>query len=457
MRTVPKVTVFLIFIAVAGLYTMPSGVAGPFSLPVPFSSPSFSAVVGGGTGGGTREGGGGVEVSGGEGGESEDFDSEEVESTEVESKEVESKDVSHSQVSTSKPSALSTSAESTIVATATARLSSFQPLRGVRYLYEHLHLLLYVPPFLPGDPVVIRHAGSITPGVSGERPSPDCGEGGEIDLSIYVRLLGPEIITGIAVPHPTDACTWLFEYSDQYAVPSASGTETETLPTLTPGSYNVTVKAYGLSDSADLSISQCNFTSNSVLTGTVLSEYQPFGSFYGEGRSCCEMCTRKPDCAGWTFTGYKGIATKCIFYSTITGERIATEGSEGWPKGAGTPTAEDPNYSKYVSGTSRPKNLPVSYYLGCGYAAGLEDAVCLEEGTDDEPLMAAETVVVRTGAAGGNVGGSGGEGEVPREINLPRCGSGESEARASHGRWVRSDSEELGCPAVDSPRTPQTK
>ena len=318
-----------------------------------------------------------------------------------------------------------------------ARLADFQPLRGVRYLYEQHGLLLYVPSFLPGDPVVVRHAGSISPGTSGGRPSPDCGPGGGIDLTIWIRLHGPEIIAGLAVPHPTEPCTWQFSY--------ASGAGLPGLPP--PGSYAVTVKAYGLSDSADVDISLCNSTANKVLTGTVLSAYEPFGTFYGEGPSCCEMCTRNPGCVQWTYTGFKGIGTKCILYESVEGERIAVEGEEGWPEGAELPTMADPNFSKYVSGVTRPKSLPVAYFLGCGFAAALEDAVCLAEGTDDTALMepGAGTLVVKA------------KGEAPATNTLPRCGSEGNEAPASWGRWVRSNVEELGCPTVDSPRTPETK
>ena len=179
---------------------------------------------------------------------------------------------------------------------------------------------------------------------------------------------------------------------------------------------------------------QCSLVPQKVLTGSVLYEYQPFGSFYGEGRSCCEMCTRDPECTHWSYTGYKGVAVKCIFYESVESEAIVEDSDE--------------EHSGFTSGTSRPKatpTSPVSYYLGCGYAAGLEMDVCLDEGRDDMPLIAAPTMVAPQRATPGG------------ERELPRCGSKGTEAKVGHGRWVRSDAVELGCPEVERVQTPETK
>jgi len=235
---------------------------------------------------------------------------------------------------------------------ATNRMAGLQPRRGVRYLYEKYNLLLGVEPIVysTNHRAIIRivdlHPLNANINCSG------------IDLTIWVRIAGPEIISGIAIPKQNSSCTWEFSNNEPLAL---------------PGTYEVSVKVLALNDGADRIKEECRFQENTLFrSGTILLNYTPPGVFYSTQHNCCEMCTRHENCTHFVAFLNKTDSVKCVLYSSVTSEAYnITIGN---------------NKVLTIAGISKSKQRP-TVFLGCGYGQGLEMNFCLDEGRDDMPFI----------------------------------------------------------------------
>ena len=170
--------------------------------------------------------------------------------------------------------------------------------RGVSYMFNKHGHLLYVPPYVPDSNTIIIASNSTSDFAS------DCP-----NLTLWVRLHGPELITGLATPNlATPTCSWTF-----------------TFPPPSSGNYTLAVKLQSLnSPSLDINRSLCSKKVNLQYRGTAIKTISSPGSFYSSWEGCCDICTRMPNCNYWTSRDGN---PRCLFYEEIEGEEVT--GLEG--------------------------------------------------------------------------------------------------------------------------------
>ena len=302
---------------------------------------------------------------------------------------------------------------------ALAKLQSYEPTRGVRYLYEQYGLLLLVNVYQnskqKGKVVIeIRNANNED---HEELEDIDCKS---LKLSLWVRLAGPEIISGLA-SYDSD-CTWRYETPE---------------PVTRSGNYEIFVKTLSILDDGvdNFYRPHCQEKGGGWIWNEETSV--PIGNFtiraYGGPAVCCEVCTRMnnrtpndisgPKCNYWTYRDKE--QPQCLFYESV-GEQIKS------------------NYSGWKSGTSIQKNLPEYQpliFLGCGWAAGNQND-CRDNGRDDIPYLITSNITIRDD--GTNTIQQRKESETSQL--LPVCDSTTLEG-VNYGRWVQS-SPTMNCTMV---------
>ena len=294
--------------------------------------------------------------------------------------------------------------DNNITSAALERLEHFQPLRGVRYLYEQYGLLLVVPPKNGNDPLYIVDAGHHP-----EEVGITCAN---LVLRIWVRLAGEQqVVAGFATKYKrSDAsgCTWQFHH--------------EPLP---PGSYEIAVKVLALNDDGrDVRTDLCYIQEKlTVVEGAQeIERFTAPGDFYGEREACCEICTLHPNCTHFAATNTK---PQCVLYSN---------NSLGGTNHSAVRFTDvnDTDKTTHWVGTSRNKT-DVMRFLGCGYSQTMEMSFCLGNGTDDMPYIVKPVFHVSVDES---------TKEAMSTTTLPLCPA--NLKGVSHGRWVRSATD-LNC------------
>jgi hypothetical protein len=95
--------------------------------------------------------------------------------------------------------------------------------------------------------------------------------------------------------------------------------------------------------------------------------------FYEPSLSCCEMCTRTPECKVWTAINDGGLSGTCRLFSSMTKKvaRADPADEEAFPRG-------------WVSGVS--EDRVGTWYMGCGWSFSLNMfAPCINQGTPPRP------------------------------------------------------------------------
>lgn len=285
---------------------------------------------------------------------------------------------------------------------AVARMERLQARRGVRYLYEQHNLLLVLEPvLLVSRGFTIR----IVDLVDFSESNKKC-QG--LNLTIWVRLAGPEIISGIATQSLQGDCTWIYTHHQ---------------PLTLSGSYEVVAKVLTLNDGVDANMDECKLQNNALYEGNIIQNYTPPGTFYSPEVTCCEICSRHEKCLFFGLEMKTGTTTRCILYSSVTQVDFVNETLDG-----SSPVC--------IVGTSRSKDNPGPIiHLGCGYGATQEMNFCLDEGRDDIPYIVKPKVEVeeRDIYSKENVRGSN-SGNKSKSKICPRTLEG-----VGNGRWVKSD------------------
>ncbi|GMH90493.1 hypothetical protein TrST_g8988 [Triparma strigata] len=264
--------------------------------------------------------------------------------------------------------------------------------RGVNYIYNKHGHLLYVPPYVPdSNTIIVSSASNSTSDSTSDCPN----------LTLWVRLHGPELITGLATPNQanlaTSTCSWSF-----------------TFPPPSPGNYTLAVKLQSLnSPSLDINRSLCSKKVNLRYMGTAIKTISSPGTFYSSWEGCCDICTRMPRCNYWTSRdGFKAENRnpRCLFYEEIEGEEEVT-GLEG--------------KSKVWSGVRRTEASSV--HLGCGwdYEKETEELWCKSNGEDDMPYNLSPTIQFPEPPI-----------QSPNISVLPTCSP--SDPRVTYGRWYKT-------------------
>ncbi|GMH68196.1 hypothetical protein TL16_g04872 [Triparma laevis f. inornata] len=276
------------------------------------------------------------------------------------------------------------------ITTIKSHYSTLQPLRGVSYLYNLTSHLLYLPPHSP-------ISNKITISSINEKNTP-CPQ-----ITLWVRLHGPSIITGLASLNknlPRNECTWSFSF-----------------PVPEEGEYKVIVKVQSLNPkNIDINRSQCMRKSNKHYIGKPISLLSSPGTFYSSWEGCCDICTRSLSCRYWTSReGFEVKSPRCLFYEDIEGEE-EVEGLKG--------------KEKIYSGTKREEDAAI--HLGCGwdYSKENEETWCKDFGRDDIVYdLSEEKVIKYVGSTIENI--------------PPTCKS--NDLRITYGRWLKTSRSEIGC------------
>jgi len=263
---------------------------------------------------------------------------------------------------------------------ALARLPDFSPSLGVRYLYEKYNLILVSEPVRNNQVCVHAISGD---GSSSDPPS----------MKIWIRVSGPEIQSGVAVPSsPDSSCSYHYD-----------------LHPLPPGNYTLDMKLLSVfDDGQEWDFAQCNHEQGTYwdpANSTLLMYKFPISYANSDTKLCCDQCTGHPNCMAYTSNPTKNqigeVDYPCIFYSEVSGEKL---------KGG-----------KTSSGTSRSKDH-VMKYLGCGHSHVFE--TCREAGEDDGLYLIEKEFFVS-----GEVG--------VEEEKKPICSATELD-EITRGRWVKT-------------------
>ena len=281
-------------------------------------------------------------------------------------------------------------------------------------------------------------------------------------LTIWVRVLGPEIFAGAAKAVQLDgqSCFWEFEFNLQV-----------------PGSYEVDSKVLTWNGLASLEFvstgpfpdgrpqgerSAClnthlytDITNNTEeFTGNNPHHFGFVGfKFYSPLISCCEICRRTPGCQYWE-TPPKKIGVNATFafngcelyYSSDTppeekrmSNLLATKDEV---------LARKSNRRRLVvhaTGTPESNTSEVAYFLGCGWSFEFAmDFPCLSGDLDDHVYMADRRFVFREeGIASAAANGTTGINQV-----VPLCKlEDEYFSEKPKGRWVSENvTSQLNCP-----------
>ena len=171
-------------------------------------------------------------------------------------------------------------------------------------------------------------------------------------MKIWIRVSGPEIQSGVAVPSsPDSSCSYHYD-----------------LHPLPQGNYTLDMKLLSVfDDGQEWDFAQCNHEQGTYwdpANSTLLIYKFPISYTNSDTKLCCDQYTDHPNCMAYTSNPTKNqigeVDYPCIFYSEVSGEKL---------KGG-----------KTSSGTSRSKDH-VMKYLGCGHSHVFE--TCREAGEDD--------------------------------------------------------------------------
>eukprot|EP00592_Proboscia_alata_P016787 CAMPEP_0194396002 /NCGR_PEP_ID=MMETSP0174-20130528/124740_1 /TAXON_ID=216777 /ORGANISM="Proboscia alata, Strain PI-D3" /LENGTH=697 /DNA_ID=CAMNT_0039192007 /DNA_START=97 /DNA_END=2191 /DNA_ORIENTATION=+ len=223
-------------------------------------------------------------------------------------------------------------------------------------------------------------------------------------LLIWVRVAGPEIFSGSAMPDAEHECRWYFDFE-----PSVGG------------EYRFDAKVLNWNGAADIHPELCqpNYT-NYTIDAHLKHEGIVGFKFYNPARSCCEICSRTPGCVQWWFRGGHANTNKVCevffddenssFYPTSCCEICSrTPGCvQWWFRGGHVENNkvcevffDDENSSFYPTSPKTaqnrrqlqwykdkpahgvPRGEPTAYYMGCGWSYYLAyDFPCVD-GNDD--------------------------------------------------------------------------
>jgi len=283
---------------------------------------------------------------------------------------------------------------------AVARMERLEARRGVRYLYERHNLLLVL------EPVVVFSHGFTIRIVDLVDPSVSKNKCQDLNLTIWVRLAGPEIISGIATQSIQGDCTWIYSHHQ---------------PLTLSGRYEVVAKVLTLNDGVDANMDECNLQNHAIYKGNIVQNYTPPGTFYAPESTCCEICSRHEECLYFALEMPTGMPTRCILYSSVTRVDFVNE-------------TKDSSSPVYIAGTSRSKVQPGPIiHLGCGYGATQEMNFCLDEGRDDIPYIVQPKVEVEIRDIQTKENVKNNKSGMKSKI-CPRTLKG-----VGHGRWVKSN------------------
>lgn len=325
-------------------------------------------------------------------------------------------------------------------------LSRRWKMRGIGYLYSYQNMVLKassVPTVLVKgrNTIVIEN---VHPNAVSSRK--DCHL-----LTIWVRVDGPEIFSGMAVAvQPDDgadssgsSCYWKFAYDLQVG-----------------GDYRVDAKMLvwnGLAtvDGEDDTKSQCKVYEGNA-TQAILEEYPIHAGFvgfklYSPTQSCCEICTRlSPYCQYWA-TPALGIekpsrmTNGCeLFFKKGTPEDYMP--LSHLIKTTKNSTAPLRNRRRRLNKDKRtwhrrlevdafhgpPHNNPTSYFVGCGWSNWFTLDFPCESGDLDDRIYLAQSIFSFTPPTPTNANA------VERlQAPLPLCTIENESLEKSNGRWVR--------------------
>lgn len=338
--------------------------------------------------------------------------------------------------------------------------SQWWQLRHLGYLYEeHQQLLVALVPS-NGEPIleasrqVVRiynvWNNKSNGSIGNLPPKRDCEK-----LVMWVRVNGPELFAGSAVPVPgsngSQDCHWEFAFDLQV-----------------PGDYQVEVKVLLWNQVTDMGRCQEQQTLNEEdrtslrrinavrfgANGSVVKfdEYHRAGfqafKLYDPSETCCTYCSRfRPWCEYWLTPALdiedpqigkngcellfrKDTPTKYLLQSHLISPSNATDPAR-YP-------ALDKSTMKMVMGA--PHDEPVGYFVGCGWNSWTLDFPCLT-GNDDHIFIPISNLTLISSTQPSDT--------HPESHNLddllPLCTLenesvfllGESEAKMPSGRWVR--------------------
>ena len=296
-------------------------------------------------------------------------------------------------------------------------------MRGIGWLWSHQQIVLTAtfPPHItePGKNMVeIWNVG--------DSIISECDK-----LTIWIRVAGPEIFAGSALPvqENEESCHWRFPFLLQK-----------------PGSYTVEAKVLLWNGKGRLQPQDCQTLSDFGSMAEMLS--WPHDSltgfkFYKPYKSCCEVCTRTPGCVQWSYPSLKkgelvGEGCELFYEEGMVEERDLTPASQLTKEASSSHRRllEEPDQVDVLApahGAPRPNQDDASQFLGCGWSFHLStDYPCLDPSVDDSVHTMHPNFTFETETP-------------PAPKKLPYCAL--RDELHSRGRWVQLDwPNETACP-----------
>lgn len=267
-------------------------------------------------------------------------------------------------------------------------------MRGVGWLYTEFGVVLtatVLPLETSRNAVHIYNVGNATEAFHCEK------------LTIWVRVAGPEIFAGsaIVIQDSNSTCHWEFPFLLQQT-----------------GQYKVEAKVLLWDGKTAVHQHDCKVDKDmSTLKSYNRHEGLMGFKFYYPYLSCCEICTRTPDCVQWAYPPFGAEKGGCEFFYSDKRRRL-TDDTEMADRAHGGPRYE-----------------PAARFLGCGWSFALAvDYPCLDPSLDDSVHMLNEHFTFDSPSS-------------PKNKRLPSCKLRDEVYPT--GRWIQMD-----WPSNDSCPTP---
>jgi hypothetical protein len=287
-------------------------------------------------------------------------------------------------------------------------------LRGKHWLKENLKLVLTA-----SRPAIIDGLGNYELRIFPISKNMTCNAS---KLDLYVRISGPEIMAGSAIPSIKD-CLWTFSFHLDR-----------------PGEYIVESKILVYNGQADVHPNAFNYSNVNItdkdLPLNLRHVYFNGRKLYSPYTGCAEVCTRVPRCVSWAYPTRIASSGCELFFddqdlSNSTVIRLLSHVSQ-----------HDKDRRKLIevmghqSAFGKPRAEETAYFLGCGWSFWLsDDFPCENPKTDD--LITNFTFVFSRDSA---------QDKAPL-LSKPLCTAADETSDTRSGRWVRQPyPNETECP-----------
>ena len=190
-------------------------------------------------------------------------------------------------------------------------------------------------------------------------------------LELWVRIGGPDMFAGSAIPHAT-ACSWTFPFQLERV-----------------GEYIVEAKLLMYNGLANVHPTNINYTVGNVSMAEstavlpIGSTHEDFigNKMYSSYTACCEVCTRVPGCILWAFPTADNLDGCQLFFDDSKSSVVQMQ-----TRMLATEHETRRRLLRAEPAFGWPRDEETSYFLGCGWSFWLTSEFPCEDPTTDDMI-----------------------------------------------------------------------